>query len=265
MSVRQYSVRELKAIISESATEFKPKMGQNVEKDNKSINDKAYKDMEKALKSYDGGARNESKKKPQIPNDDNRGMQDLEYDNINKDFQKRVKSQMKGYTSHDAEEKHKKDPFGNAEFTEIQGMDDKNKALRKGKHIAKEIGLTSRELNAKDIEDQTHSVFESQKITRLKFKNTSFLTENHMLSKVPDDFKVEGRKFSMRDKHDNEYLVEWGETPKVSCVTKINEQKNRIQELFNYKRGESNTTCSSRLNEENNVSDMINRARQLMK
>ena len=167
--------------------------------------------------------------------------------------------------SKDAENKHKKDPFGNAEFTEIDGMDEKNKTLRNGKHIAKEIGLTSREINKKDIEDQTHSVFENKKIARLKFKNTTFLTENHMLTKVPDDFKVDGRKFSMRDKHDNEYLVEWGETPKVSCITKINEQKNRIQELFNYKRGESNTSCASRLTEENKVTDMLNKTRQLMK
>ena len=265
MSVKQYSVRELRAIVSESATEFTPKLGTNVEKDNKTINDKAYKDMEQATKSYDGGARNESSKKPRISYSDNRGMQDLEYDNINKDFKEKVKSQLKGYVSKDAENKHKKDPFGNAEFTEIDGMDEKNKTLRNGKHIAKEIGLTSREINKKDIEDQTHSVFENKKIARLKFKNTTFLTENHMLTKVPDDFKVDGRKFSMRDKHDNEYLVEWGETPKVSCITKINEQKNRIQELFNYKRGESNTSCASRLTEENKVTDMLNKTRQLMK
>jgi hypothetical protein len=86
-----------------------------------------------------------------------------------------------------------------------------------------------------------------------------------MLSKVPDDFKVEGKKFIMRDKNENEYLVEWGENPKSINKTKINEQNNRIQELFSYKSMSSNTTCKSRMNEEKQISDMLDKARLLMK
>lgn len=43
-------------------------------------------------------------------------MQDLEYDSINKPYNERVKSQMKGYTSKMAEDMHKNDEFGNASF-----------------------------------------------------------------------------------------------------------------------------------------------------
>ena len=86
-----------------------------------------------------------------------------------------------------------------------------------------------------------------------------------MLSKVPDDFKIEGRKFIMKDRDNNEFIVEWHEKPIVSAKTNINEQKNRIHELFNYKRTESNTTSTMRLTEDNKINDMLDKARRLMK
>lgn len=263
MATRNYSVGELRRIVKESSNEFKPVMGKNVESDNKKINDKAYNDMNKETKAYDGGARNE-KKNINYPFDDNRGMQDLQYDNMGEDFKKRVKSQMKGYVSADAETKHKNDPYGNAEFNDIKGIEDKSKELQKGKDAAKQIGLTSREINKKDFEDLQKGVFENKMFT-IKFKNTTFLTENHMLSRVPDNFKVEGKKFIMKDKMNNEYLVEWHEEPIVTHKSKINEQKNRIQELFNYKRSESTTTSQSRVVEESKFSDILGKARALMK
>ena len=263
MAIRTYKVSELRNIVKESASEFKPVMGKNVEKDNKSINDKAYKDMEKETKSYDGGARTE-KKNINYPSDDNWGMQDLQYNNMNQQFKDKVKSQLKGYVSADAEKKHKNDPYGNADFTEFKGMEEKSKDLQKGKDVAKQIGLTSREINKKDFEKQQESVFENKVVT-IRFKNTTFITENHMLSRVPDNFKVEGRKFIMKDKNNNEYLVEWSEEPKITNRTKINEQKNRIQQLFNYERSESTTSSQSRLTEETKFSDILGKARKLMK
>lgn len=263
MATKKYSVGELRHIIKESLDEFKPVYGKNVQSDNKKINDKAYKDIEEETKSYDGGARDE-KKNINYPFSDNRGMEDIQYENMGDDFKKRVKSQLKGYVSADAEKKHKNDPFGNAEFNEINGIEEKTKELQKGKDIAKEIGLASREINKKDFENQQKSIFEN-KITTIRFKKTTFITENHMLSKVPDNFKIEGRTFIMKDKVNNEYLVEWGEEPKVTNRTKINEQKNRIHQLFNYERGESTTSSQSRLTEEAKFSDILGKARKLMK
>lgn len=265
METRQYNVGELRRILMEASNEFKPVLGDNVEKDNKKINDEAYNEMNNATKKYDGGAKNESSKKSNYPQDDNRGMQDLEYDSINDDFKDRVKSQLKGYVSSDAEKQHKSDAFGNAEFNDIEGIEDRTKAFKQAKVNSKAIGLTSREIDKKEFEKLSSNVFEEQKMPRLKFKNTVFLTEEHALSKVPDDFRIEGKKFIMRDKNDSEFLIEWGENPKAINRTKINEQKNRVQELFNYKRATSNTTCESRLNEDKQISDMLGKARLLMK
>lgn len=263
MITKKYNVGELKKIIAESANEFKPVMGKNVQKDNKTNNEKAYKDMTKESENYDGGVKTDKSKHP-YPNTDNKGMQDLSYDNISDDFKKKVKSQMKGYVSAEAEKAHKNDDFGNADFHEISNMKERNQTMQDGQQKAKEIGLTSREIDKKEFEKQHQSVFENRLCT-LKFKNTVFLTENHMLQRVPDDFKVEGKKFIMKDKMNNEYLVEWQEEPKVLCTSKINEQKNRIQELFNYKSNIVKTNPEVRVNENTKLNDMLGRARSLMK
>ena len=263
MNVRKYSVSELKRIIAESANEFKPIMGNNVEKDNKTNNEKAYQEMKKATEKYDGGARKETKKHD-YPNNDNRGMQDLEYTNMGDDFKNKVKSQMKGYTSADAEKLHKNDEFGNADFNEITNMKEKNQKMSYGKQKAKEIGLTSREIDKSEFSKQSKSVFE-EKVSTLKFKNTVFITEQHMMQRIPDSFKIEGKKFIMKDKNNNEYLVEWSEEPKILCTSKINEQKNRIKELFNYKSNVKHTTTQTRLEENQKLNDMINKSRFLMK
>jgi hypothetical protein len=263
MAIRKYNVSELRKIIAESASEFKPVMGKNVEKDNKTNNEKAYKEMKNATEKYDGGVKKESKKLS-CPNDDNKGMQDLEYTNMNDDFKNKVKAQMKGYTSADAEKLHKDDEFGNAEFNEITNMKEKNKAMADGKQKAKEIGLTSREIDKKEFDKQSKSVFEN-KVSTLKFKNTVFLTEQHMMQRIPDTFKVEGKKFIMKDKVNNEYLIEWSEEPKVLCTSKVNEQTNRIKELFAYKSNVKQSTSQTRLAEDTKLNDMLGKARFLMK
>ena len=265
MNSRQYNIGELRKVLLEAAKEFTPVLGDNVEKNNKKINQDAYAEMNIITKQYDGGVKNESNKKVNYPQDDNKGMQDLQYDNTNDSFNNRVKSQMKGYVSSDAEKQHKNDPFGNSEFNDIKGMEEKTKAMKDGEVKAKSIGLTSREIDKKEFDKQSSTVFENKHISRLKFKNTVFMTEQHVLSRVPDEFKVEGKTFVMKDKNNNEFLVEWSEEPKVINKTKINEQKSRIHELFNYKSSKSTTTNDLRLNEDNRVNNMIDKARKLMK
>ena len=70
---------------------------------------------------------------------------------------------------------------------------------------------------------------ESKKISVLNFKNTTFLNESHMISRIPDEYKVEGKKFIMEDKNNTEYLVEWSEEPKILNTTKSNEQQARLR------------------------------------
>lgn len=262
-----YKVRDIKNFILESTNEFKPIMGHNVENDNKKNNEKAYKDALNRTSKYDA-EKAKSTETHEIPFDDNKGMQDLEYDNLHPsqtcDFKKRVKSQLKGYTSAENERLHSNDEFGNAYHTEIKGMDKKQKEFKDKSNISKEIGLTSRELVHKDFNNLASSVFEN-KILKLKFKNTTFLTENQMVSKIPDDFKKDGKKFYVSDKQGTTYLVEWNDTPKIVNLTETANEALKITQLINYQPQNNNTTNTSRLFEDNKFNDMINKARKMMK
>lgn len=259
MQVRRYNVGELRRVIKESTDEFRPVVYND---DNKKINDKAYSEMAKATTK--GDARKVAKN-PTYPYTDNKGMEDLDYDNINDKFIEDNKSRRKGYVNKQAEDAHKNDAFGNAEFNDIDGIDDHVKMMKDGKVKGKAIGLTASNIPQKEYEKQHKSVDENRYM-KLTFKNTTFLTEQHMLSRVPDNYKVEGKKFIMKDKANHEYLVEWHieDDPKVVNKTLINEQQDRIKTLFNYKRGESNTNGSLRLTEDYKINDMLNKARKLM-
>lgn len=266
MERKHYTVGNLRSILRE-ASEFSPKLGKNVTKDNDKNNKESYSQIEKQTKSYDGGARNE-KKNINYPVDDNRGQECLEYNNMNDQFKKRVKSQLKGYTSDEAEKLHKNDDYGNADFNELNGIKDKAKVIKKARAISKGLGISGKQenkLTTKDYENQRELAVE-HKITKLKFKNTKFITEKYMMSRIPDSFKKDGNKFLMEDKHNQQYLIEWHEEaePFVMNKTKLNEQQHRIKELFDYKSGDSKTTNTMRLKEDKNINSMISKARKLM-
>ena len=273
---RKYNVGDLRRIIKErveTKQEFEPVFGKNVPKDNKKINDDAYKEIKKEAGAYDGGLGSEQKKGESVTTANNRGMSDLRYDSISKPFKDKVKSQLKGYPSAEAEKQHKNDAFGNAYYDSnnvSKDIADHAKEAKKESDKSKTDGLTSSKYK-NEIEKSSESMFESKKITKLQFKHTQFLSEGHMLSKVPDELKVEGKKFIMKDTADNEYLVEW--TAKKPNVTKrlnktqVNEEMNRIKSLYGYKSKDYFTTTNSqsRMNENKEFSDMINKARKLMK
>lgn len=265
MQARAYKVGELRRAIKESASEFKPVKYND---DNEKINRKAYKEMEEAAEEGDV---KKAAKNPTYPYTDNRGQEDLRMDNITPEYAEDQKARRKGYVSKRAEELHKNDPYGNADFHDIDGIDDHVKAIEKAESARTSMGLTSRELPQKELHSyrvgKTVDTVKEDKVMKLTFKNTVFLTEGHMMTRIPDNYKVEGKKFVMKDKANNEYLVEWHEEdePKVINQTKINEEQQRIKELFTYKRAESNTTNAMRVNEEKKVDDMVKRMRQLMK
>jgi hypothetical protein len=111
---------------------------------------------------------------------------------------------------------------------------------------------------------------ESKKIKMLTFKNTQFISEGHMMSRIPDEYKTEGNKFIMKDSSDNQYLVEWHkEEPMVTKkpnMTLVNEQKERIKQLWGYKSAEAKTSTSNfRVQEDKSFADMVDKARKLMK
>lgn len=265
MKQRRYSIGELRRVIKESATEFKPVYGKNVEKDNKAINDKAYSDMEKAVKDYDGKKTAPKTKKAAYPQDDNMGMENLRYNNMNDKFKADNLARLKGFVNAEAEKLHKNEALGNAVYTEFDGMKEKDARLNKGRLTAKEIGLTSREIPKKEFEKQTESVVEG-KISRLNFKNTTFLCESHMMTKIPDTFKVEGKRFIMNDRTNHEYLIEWHveDDPRIFDKKRINEEQDTIKRLSEYKRKNEISTAKKRINEDKKIEDMLNNMRKLM-
>ena len=269
--MKTYTVGELRRLVREGAkNEFKPVYGVGVQDGNKKVNGKAYSNMKKETNSYNGGIKNKSEKKS-TP-DDNKGMSDLRYDNTPDN--KRLAAQLKGYVSAEAERLHKDDPYGNADFGDDRDVNDRAKKAKKfkqGRDTASEIGLTGRELRKQDIEANSDTMFESKKIKKLTFKNMEFLTEGHMMSKIPDELKTEGNKFIMRDSASNEYLVEWHSdkpdvTKRVNKI-KLAEETGRIKDLFGYKYSDvqKTTTPQSRVNEDKEFSQMLGRVRSLMK
>lgn len=266
--MRTYNIGELRKAIRESKNEFKPVLGKGVAETNKKVNDDAYKSVEKETKAYEGGLTNKGESALAKVN---KGMSDLKFhpDGISTPFKDKVKSQLKGYVSAQAEELHKNDPFGNAVFHDEKDIEDAAKEYKKNDDKAKTDGLTSSK-HKKEIEDNTESMFESKKISKIQFKHTKFLTEGHMLSKVPDDFKIEGKRFIMKDNANNEYLVEWAKKPNVvKRVNKVqvNEEMQRIKNLWGYNSGDyfKGTNAKSRMNENTEFSNILNRTRELMK
>jgi hypothetical protein len=180
---------------------------------------------------------------------------------------------MKGYASKDAEDKHKGEPFGNATFDDngniYNAAKEHAKLVKQGKDAATEIGLTGRELNKNEVEKLRTTMGESKKIKMLTFKNTQFISEGHMMTRIPDEYKKEGNRFVMKDSADNQYLVEWhAKEPMVSKkpnMKLVNEQKERMKELWGYKSAEAKTSTSSfRVQEDKGFNDMVNKARKLM-
>ena len=275
---RVYNVGELRRVIKESAakSEFKPVYGSGVQDDSKKINRQAYKDIEKETSAYDGGlSKQKPKKGTAVTPELNRGMSDLQYDSISQPFKDKVKAQLKGYTSADEEKNHKGEESGNASYDANDLTSDiakHAKDVKKENDKLKGTGLTGSTQNKSDIEKRNDTMFESKKIKNIKFKHTEFLSEGHMLTKVPDEFKNEGNKFIMSDSEGNSYLVEWHNDEKPDVEKRINkklvnEEINRIKNLYNYHSKDffNTTTSQSRLKEDKEISQMLGRARQLMK
>ena len=95
----------------------------------------------------------------------------------------------------------------------------------------------------------SNSFNEAKQIKRLKFKNTTFLSESHLLSKVPEDYRVDENRFYMQDKTGTDYLVECKADPfgyvHMEIANKfnkqnINEELEKMKRLADYKYSDDN-------------------------
>ena len=269
-----YKVSDLKALIQESSNEFKAKLGPGVESGDKTNNGKAYKDAEKRAKDYDGGLADSvkvAKYDKTKQGDHNRTTLDYEVDNIDQKYKDRIEAQALGYTSVAEKEngiEKQGDYEGNKDiFDSIKKDSDDWKDERE---MVKRSGLTARTTPEDTFKHD--SLYEGKSVKTAYFKKTTFLTEGHMMSRIPDEFKVEENIFRMKDKTGNEYLLEWkdGKAEIIGHRNKqgMNESIDRMKALFNYKASDyyKNTTTSSRLMEENQAfTDTLDKARKIIK
>lgn len=240
------SVGDLKRIIAESSSEFKAKLGPNVEADNKKNNEKSYKDSEKRAKDYDGGLAKEEKKT--LPEKEDYNRTTLDYNPISepdKETKDRIEAQAQGYTS-----KLEKDN----DIEKIGDFDDNKEIAKQFKDQAEKIsderaelahtGLQARMMDKDKFKKNT--MLESKPgAKRLRFKHTKFMNESQVLTRIPEQYKVDGQVIYMCDKADNEYIVECVRSERSGLIetnivsygnkTAMNEQMNRIQELMGFK------------------------------
>ena len=293
------TVGNMKKLVRESSNEFKAKIGPGVESADKQNNGKAYSDAKERAKKFDGGLSKEvgeEHAKYDKTGDDNGTTLGYNIANASDDYKKRVHSQVKGYSS-PLEEKNGTEKNGNFDdneeiYKELKRTDkEKQEKIKVGKEsglaarvVAEKLPKTFEQENMYESKDgfnmrqminhiqQVQEVHEpvNETIKTVYFKKTKFITENHMITKIPDDFKTNGLKFNMKDKDGNVYLVEW-KNNKANVISHINknevaEEFNRMKQLMEYKTVDTKTTTSERLHEGNDdeFRARLNRIRELM-
>lgn len=250
-----YTLSEFCKVLKESQ-EFKAKKGEKVESEDKKNNEKAVNDILKQSKEFDGGIQNNPKREdPRDAVDFNKTTIEVDFDNEpNKAYKERVKAQVHGFPSAENEKNTKIEKEnkglgfdGNKDF--YKEREEVSKTRSERKHDLKTSGLQSKELaKNKDFDEEfkDKTVFENKKMKRLHFGKTVFLNESEMMKKIPDDMKIAGNKFYMKDSVGNEYLVECVQDKAIKEIihTKVvdyrNKEKlvetfNRMKELYGYK------------------------------
>lgn len=279
MSEISYKVGEIRRIIRESSqNEFKPKLGPNVERDDKKNAQDAYKEAEKRAKNYDGGLKTPEKNKLEPREDGNKTMLGLNYESDPGDkFKQKVKDQVAGYAS--SKERNNgiekvgdfNDDFYENEKKTVEKMADDRENIGTS-------GLASSKLKEKDSDyGKVHTAFKESKtpLKRLTYHHTKFINESQIFTKIPEDFKVDGNKFIVRDATDSEYLIEWCVDKKNNIsegriITERNLKEadrtlDRMAELMGYNSSNVFGRNSSRstINENKNVEDMLNNIRRI--
>jgi hypothetical protein len=249
IEAKTYSFGELMEALSKEGNLSKPKLGDKVTSDNEKNNGKAVSDIMKETSKYNDLGKSEKRKtNPELEKDWNKTTLDLHYDvEPSDDYKERVKSQVKGFPSVDNEKNTKikeddsADFSGNEDF--LNQQEEKTKDVTKRKAEIEHSGLNSHNLPKDIFKDKT--VFEEKKtMKQLNFSKTKFLTEADIIKHVPEEYKVDGNRFYMKDAQGNQSLVECVKDKcldyvHVNVVRTVNkaslqEEYNRMKELTNY-------------------------------
>lgn len=271
MAQIKINVGELRKLLRESSTEFKAKLGPNVEANNKRNNEKSYKDAEKRAKDYDGGLA--EVKKDELPEKYDANRTTLDYNprtEPDKEYKDKVKAQAEGYNSQ-LEKENGIEKIGDFEGNKkiLKQFTDASDKLNKEKVKMAHSGLQARMRPESDFEKST--MYESApKAKRLIFKHTKFINESQVLNRIPEQYKINGQIIHMCDKAENEYIVEcvrnekYGtiETNIISHTNKreMNEQVSRIQQLMGFKTDTNDKF--NQINENKEFGNMLDTARR---
>ena len=244
-----YNVGELRKVIKESSQEFSPVIGKNVERDNKKNHDESYKEIEKQVNTVKvKPSANGMEDDKQLPERHDDNATTLSFNPVldpPQEYKDKVRARAKGYTSKDEEDNgiEKADDYDDA--GKILNQFDKNRDDIEQKRIEKaRAGLVARELPKERFEKNHLDESGKPKPKTFKFKHTTFLNEEQVLNRIPEEYKRDGQVFRMIDAADNEYVVECLYSPKADIMeTRIiehknksvmNEQVNRMFELMGY-------------------------------
>lgn len=272
-----YTLSEFCKVLKESQ-EFKARKGKNVESEDKKNNEKAVNDILKQGKKFDGGLSDKKKKEnPRDITDYNKTTLDNDFAyEPSKEYKDRVKAQVHGFPSAENEKNSKieeendsLDFEGNKDFYEQNA--EKRKKVADARQTDKHAGLKSHNLPKETFKDNTLYTNESRKMKRLNFSKTVFLNEAEMIKKIPDDMKIDGNKFYMKDAVGNEYLVECVKDKAINDIIhtkvvdyrnkeKIDETFKRMKELYGYK--SSTGTQNSGKFENGMVGKMISESKE---
>lgn len=273
MKNKVYSLSEYVKILKESQ-EFKPKMGKNVESEDKKNNGKAVNDILKQCKEFDGGLSDEKEKKKEnsrLMADHNKSLLDF---NFAYPPSEEYKERVKKLVISGGLPESVGDTEGNKRFYDEVSKTHKEMSARK--EALKKSGLQSREL-AEEYPDMfaSKSLFtnESKKMKRLNFSKTVFLNEEAMLKKIPDDMKINGNKFFMKDSIGNEYLIECVEDKVIRDIVhtniigyenkqKLDEAFDKMKHLYSYKSSEANG--KSAINESSDMRSSIDKTKNFV-
>lgn len=270
-----YTLSEFCKVLKESQ-EFKAKKGSdNIDRENKENNGKAVNVILTQSKKYDGGLSDKGKRENYRDTDDfNKTTLDVDFAyEPSKEYKDRVKSQVHGFSSVDNEKNSKiKEENEGLDFEEnekfLKDRKDIAKKRSERRYNLKKAGLGTREQakNDKDfdkeLKDKTIFTNEGKKMKRLHFSKTVFLNESEMLKKVPDDMKIDGNKFYMKDSVGNEYLVECKRDKVVKDYIHTNvidfrnnkllkEELNKMKQLAGYKSSNVQTRIDESITNEN--------------
>ena len=271
--------QQIQEMLKESIPGYKPVLGPNVEASNKKSNTQANKETLETTGAFvKKNIKDESKPvvfntaKGEINN--NKTNLDLEYpSDPGEAWKERVKKGIEGDPTmgNSSDKDDATSDEGNKEFYKAAKKSDED--ITDAKHELETTGLVSKFIDL----PKKATAFEGVDITKMKrlnFKNTQFLGENHMFSLIPEDYKKDGSKFIMKDKAQNEYLIEWkvdglinkGVVKAYENKIKLAEEFNRIKSLYNYKSEEhlGTPTNEQRKIEESKIQSNLDKIREMM-